>query len=399
MKLGGKLGVMKLIVKTIRLIPGVNLVIKKILQGEVQSTLKNMTQDSRPASGNQRQVSIPSNGVSRKELLEEVEKDREKDGSFCQEGRAFALVYYNEEGQFEGHTKMNAEIASKYLEFQKTNGSAQENEREQAVKEIFETFAHGNALNPLMFPSLKKYETEVISMTAGMLNGDAKVVGAMTSGGTESILMVVKAYREYAKTHKPQIKRPEIIAPITIHPAHEKGGDYFGVKIVHCPVNEKTKRADVGALEKLINSNTVGIALSAPQYCHGAVDPVEEVSQIAQKHNLLLHVDACYGGFILPWIEKLGYAIPKWDFRVPGVTSITADIHKYGYCPKGASVVLFRNEELRKVGDSCEISRAILTLQFSTCTMRTAHGPEVYTFLQPCLAHDQEPTWPWHGPQ
>jgi len=137
------------------------------------------------------------------------------------------------------------------------------------------------------------------------------------------------------------------VAPITIHPAFEKAAHYFGVKIVHVGVDSNS-RADVAQVRKAINANTIALLASAPQYCHGVVDPIPELSALALEKGLPLHVDACFGGFMLPWVEKLGYPVPVFDFRNAGVTSMSADIHKYGFGPKGASVVLYRNGDIRK---------------------------------------------------
>jgi len=184
-------------------------------------------------------------------------------------------------------------------------------------------------------------------MTASMLNGSRDVVGSLTSGGTESILMAIKTYRDRARALHPKIKHPEIIAPMTIHPAFEKAAHYFDVKVVHIPItNDYTPNMHL--YKKAINSNTILLLASAPQYCHGVMDPIEEISELAIQYNLPFHVDSCFGGFMLPWVEKLGYPIPcKYDFRLKGVTSISADLHKYGYSPKGSSVILYRDDSIR----------------------------------------------------
>eukprot|EP00604_Paraphysomonas_vestita_P000427 CAMPEP_0174825852 /NCGR_PEP_ID=MMETSP1107-20130205/43180_1 /TAXON_ID=36770 /ORGANISM="Paraphysomonas vestita, Strain GFlagA" /LENGTH=387 /DNA_ID=CAMNT_0016057889 /DNA_START=356 /DNA_END=1519 /DNA_ORIENTATION=+ len=197
-----------------------------------------------------------------------------------------------------------------------------------------------------MYPSLRRFETEVVSMTSWMLHGDGNVAGSLTSGGTESILLAVKTYRDRARALRPNIARPNMIAPITVHPAFEKAAHYFDVEIIHVSV-DSTYRVNIAEVKKAINRNTILLIGSAPQYCHGVVDPIEALSELALSKGLPLHVDACFGGFMLPWLEKLGYPIPLFDFRVSGVTSISADVHKYGYTSKGASVILYRNSELR----------------------------------------------------
>jgi len=182
-------------------------------------------------------------------------------------------------------------------------------------------------------------------MTAEMMNGDAEVCGAVTSGGTESILMAVKTYRDKCK-----FKNPEMIIPVTAHAAFDKAANYFGIKIIHVPITKEFV-VDVKAIEAAITKNTIMIVGSAPEYPHGMVDPISQLAAIAKKRNIGMHVDCCLGGFVLPWVQKSGVdqgAIPMFDFRVDGVTSISADTHKYGYTTKGTSVVLFKNEDLRR---------------------------------------------------
>ena len=161
-------------------------------------------------------------------------------------------------------------------------------------------------------------------MTAEMLNAPAKAVGTMTSGGTESILMAVKAARERARKKKPWILRPELVAPVSIHVAFDKACHYFGIKPRYVPLGDDY-RVNLKALKKAVGRNTILIAASAPQYAHGVVDPIEDIGAYAQKKKIPFHVDGCFGGFILPWIEKLGRPLPIFDFRAPGVTSMSAD--------------------------------------------------------------------------
>lgn len=259
----------------------------------------------------------------------------------AENGRAFAYTYTTTTDMGD----LAKCLGSAYSKFTESSTSDLA-DHDTMLSEVWSTFMHTNALNPMMYPSLRKFETEIISMTAWMLNGDDKSCGALTSGGTESILMAVKAYRDRAKKLRPNITKPNMIVPTTIHPAFEKAGHYFGVELIHIDL-EDDMRVNVKLVEKAINRNTILLVGSAPQYCHGVVDPIQKLSDIALSHGLPLHVDACFGGFMLPWLEKLGYDIPTFDFRIPGVTSMSADVHKYGYSSKGASVILYRNEELR----------------------------------------------------
>ncbi len=223
------------------------------------------------------------------------------------------------------------------------------------LNKIFTLFSHMNTIQFDLCPSMFKMESEIISMTAKMLHCDAvkdhhpgdEVCGTVTSGGTESIIMAMKVYRDQARAEA-GISAPEVILPRTAHPAFNKAGEYFGIKMVSVPVDLPDFRVDPAAVEERINENTVAIVGSAGNYPYGLIDPLDKLSDIAQKHGLGLHVDGCLGGFILPWIEKLGYDIPVFDFRLPGVTSMSADTHKYGYALKGTSVVLYRNNSLRR---------------------------------------------------
>lgn len=218
---------------------------------------------------------------------------------------------------------------------------------DKVIEEAFQLFAHGNGLDPRAFPSLKKFETEVVAKAAALLNGGSEAVGTMTSGGSESLLMAVKSSRDQARHLKPGFTEPEIILPQSAHPALDKAAHYLGVKAVRTPL-DSGYRADLGAVRDAVNDNTIMLVGSAPAYPHGVIDPIEGLGELALEKNLNLHVDACLGGFFLPFLERSGYSIPLFDFRVPGVTSISADLHKYGYSAKGASTVIYRNSELRR---------------------------------------------------
>ena len=215
------------------------------------------------------------------------------------------------------------------------------------AKQAYLKYFSENALNPSAFPSLKRMETEVVSMTADLLGGDDEVAGNMTSGGTESILMAVKTAREWAAVHKPKVSRPEMVLPRSAHPAFEKAAHYFGVKSVHVPL-DSSFRADIKQTAKAINDRTIMLVGSAPAYPQGVVDPISKLAHLAVKRDILCHVDACVGGFMLPFVRDLDYHVPDFDFQVPGVTSMSVDLHKYGYTAKGASVILYRDAELRK---------------------------------------------------
>lgn len=220
-------------------------------------------------------------------------------------------------------------------------------EVEEVAKRAFTQFMSENALDPTVYPSLLRFENDVVGMARTHLNGDERVVGNFTSGGTESILLAVKTARDWAREHRPHATEPEMILPVTGHAAFHKAAHYFGIKVVAAPVDDGF-RADPGAIKKLITKNTILLVGSASSYAHGVVDPIAELGAIAESNGVWLHVDGCIGGFLLPYFRRLGAKVPEFDFRVAGVSSISMDLHKYAYCPKGASVVLYRNKDLRR---------------------------------------------------
>jgi glutamate/tyrosine decarboxylase-like PLP-dependent enzyme len=213
------------------------------------------------------------------------------------------------------------------------------------LKDAYGMFFAQNGLSPIAFPSLRKFEAEVLAMAADLFHG-ADAAGAMTSGGSESVLMCVKTHRDRARALR-GIAQPEMVLPVTAHPAFLKAAHYFGVKPVAVPLRADF-RVDVGAVRAAINDNTALIVGSAPQYPHGVIDPIAELSALALERGVPLHVDACLGGFLLPFARKLGHPIPDFDFTLPGVASISADLHKYGFAAKGASVVLYRDRDIRR---------------------------------------------------
>ena len=254
---------------------------------------------------------IPTRGRAFDEILQELGARGSNDLDY-RAGKSWSLVYYVDD-DFYGF-----------------------------LKQAHNSYFSENGLNPMAFQSLKALEDDVVRMTAAMLHGGDEAVGTMTSGGTESILMAMKAYRDRAKKKKPWLLRPEIILPTTAHVAFDKAAHYFGLRIKRAPIDDKGQ-VDVRKVAQLINRKTILIVGSAPQYPHGTIDPIHELGTLAQRRQIPLHVDACFGGFILPWLEKIGIPIPAWDFRVPGVTSISADLHKYGYAAKGASTIIYRD--------------------------------------------------------
>jgi sphinganine-1-phosphate aldolase len=213
---------------------------------------------------------------------------------------------------------------------------------EDLVTEVNRRYLFGNALNPFKFPEVARYEGEVVAITGGLVHVPAGGGGSMTSGGTESILMSMLVNRERALARG--VTRPRIVAPASAHPAYSKAAHYFGMEIVRTPL-DAGYRADVGAMRDAIGPDTAVVVASAFNYPYGVMDPVADIAALAAEHGIGCHVDACIGGFVLPFMEALGRDVPPWDFRVEGVTEMSADVHKYGYAPKGASVVLHRDAD------------------------------------------------------
>jgi sphinganine-1-phosphate aldolase len=219
------------------------------------------------------------------------------------------------------------------------------------LSQVYALHSQCNPLHTDIWPSGAKYESEIVSMTAHMLGSEragpgSEICGVVSSGGTESILLAMKTYRDWARDKK-GIRHPEMIVPSTAHAAFDKAAQYFNIKIIHVPV-DKNFKADVAATAEAVNRRTIVIVGSAPSFPHGVVDPIEGLSELAFRKGIGFHTDACLGGFVLPWAEKLGYAVPAFDFRLRGVTSISADTHKYGYASKGTSVILYRGHALRR---------------------------------------------------
>ena len=219
---------------------------------------------------------------------------------------------------------------------------------DRVAKRALTEFYDENALDPTVFPSLLRLENEVVGMARDHLRGDEHVVGNFTTGGTESIMMAVKVARDRARELRPEVTTPTMVLPVTAHAAFHKAAHYFDVEAVSVPVDTTTWKADVGAMAAACDDRTILLVGSAVSYAHGVVDPIPELGQLALDRDVLLHVDGCIGGFVLPYWRRLGREVTDFDFSVPGVTSMSMDFHKYAYCPKGASVVLYRDASLRR---------------------------------------------------
>jgi len=213
---------------------------------------------------------------------------------------------------------------------------------EDLTVEANNRYLFGNALNPFKFPELAALEKEVVTWTGDLVHLPEGGGGTMTSGGTESIMMSMLVGRERARARG--IERPKIVAAVSAHPAYAKAAHYFGMDVLRVPLDGEY-RADVAEAEKLIGADTAVVVASAFSYPYGVMDQVADLAALAAANGASCHVDGCIGGFVLPFLERLGHDVPPWDFRVPGVTEVSADVHKYGYTAKGASVILHRDAD------------------------------------------------------
>ena len=293
--------------------------VRRRLEKEYATLLRGMEPRLKPYRGDlPAQTRIPVSGRNRDDVLAEMAGLNGREESRWRDGFVSGAVYIGDE------------------------------DHRAFMNEVYALNSQSNPLHSEVWPSVTKFEAEIVAMTAGMLGGDAApgVCGVVTSGGTESILLAMKAYRDWGRTEL-RVRRPEVIVPATAHPAFDKAAECFGITVRRVPVGEDLK-AHVAATERAIGRRTVALVGSAPTFPHGAIDPIPELSELARHRGLGFHTDACMGGFILPWARRLGAPIPEFDFRLPGVTSMSADTHKYGYAAKGTSVVLYRTPELRR---------------------------------------------------
>ena len=268
---------------------------------------------------------LPATGLKRTDVLGTMQDLEEREAGRWESGHASGAVYNGDR---------------EHIDF---------------VSRVYALHSQVNPLHPDLFPSAAKFEAEIVSMTAHMLNGDKAgapvgseegICGSVTSGGSESILLAMKTYRDWARATK-NIAEPELVVPVSAHAAFHKASQYFGLKLRVIPLDDQFC-VDVPAMEAAINANTIAIVGSACNFPYGTIDPIEQLSAIARDRGVGLHVDSCLGGFFLPWAERLGQPVPPFDFRLPGVTSMSCDTHKYGYAPKGTSVVLYRRAALRR---------------------------------------------------
>ena len=263
--------------------------------------------------------SLPEAGLEREALMCMLEEARAADSDRAQPDwhtRAFIHA-------FDAGEEVRAVGEAAYLEFLGTS-----------------------ALGPSVYPSIARFEAELVDFARGLFGASPDAVGHVTTGGTESVFLALKAARDRARERRPGIAAPEVVAPSTAHPSIAKAAHYLGLELVTVPVRGGDLRADMAATAAALTGATVALVGSMPTYWHGVVDPIAELGELAAARGLWLHVDACMGGFLAPFARAAGYPLPPFDFSLPGVTSISADLHKYGYAPKGASVIVLREASL-----------------------------------------------------
>ncbi|XP_034692797.1 sphingosine-1-phosphate lyase [Vitis riparia] len=313
---GLKATILGFLITSVKLVPGV----KRYIDAEKQKVVDKLQSGSKSKRDGW-STELPRTGLG-EGVIEKMKEEKRNDVVW--QGKCSGTVYIGG-SESEGHFSL--------------------------INEACSMFAHTNPLHMDVFQSVVRFEVEVVAMTAALLGSKEKasggqICGNMTSGGTESILLAVKTSRDYMKA-KRGITRPEMIIPESAHSAYDKAAQYFNIKLLRVPVN-KEFQADVKGIRRRINKNTILIVGSAPGFPHGIIDPIEELGELASSFGICFHVDLCLGGFVLPFARKLGYPIPPFDFSVEGVTSISVDVHKYGLAPKGTSVVLYRNHDIRK---------------------------------------------------
>lgn len=257
---------------------------------------------------------MPDEGLTKEEIIEKL-KEYSKDDADPYSGRLFTIAFEP------GIEKMR-----------------------EITFEVIKMFAFKNMLDFTEFPSMIRMEKDIIDYSASLMHGDDEVTGTFTFGGTESVFLAVKSARDNFFLKKAKFTIPEIVMPVTGHPCYDKASEYMGLKVKRVQIDEKTFTADVDAINEAITENTAMIVGSTPNWPFGTVDPIKDMAEIAVDKGIWLHVDACVGGFVLPFMRELGEKIPDFDFRIEGVSSISLDPHKYAYTPIGASVVLFRKK-------------------------------------------------------
>lgn len=296
--------------------------LRRRIDDRIETMLEPAMSGLRPYRDQPTFSALPETGVPREDVLRLIDALAAQERPHWAEGNASGAVYRGD---------------AEHLDFQ---------------NQVYARCAQSNPLHTDIWPSASKFEAEVVAMCARLLGAPSiepreeseRVSGTVTSGGTESIILAMKAYRDLAWSSHRRARR-QILAPESAHAAFDKAAQLLGLELVRVPVGSDY-RADLGSMRRAIGPQTLVVVASAPCFPHGVVDPVTEIAKLATEHDVGLHVDACLGGFVLPFARDLGFAVPEFDFRVPGVTSMSIDTHKYGYAAKGTSVILYRGAEL-----------------------------------------------------
>jgi sphinganine-1-phosphate aldolase len=297
-------------------------VVRDRIQAEYDKVIEQLRGSIERYEGDvERRQRLPERGHDRAEILAEMEALRDREEGRWRDGFVSGAVYHGD---------------PEHMAF---------------LERAYALASQTNPLHADLWPRVVKYEAEIVSMTAHMLGADRvedgdEVCGVVTSGGTESIMLAMKTYRDWAEAER-GVRSPNMVLPVTAHAAFDKAAHCFRIEPIKIPVGDDC-RAIVDEARKAVGRNTIAVIGSAPGFPHGAIDPIEELSELARERHVGFHTDACLGGFVLPFARKLGRAVPPFDFALPGVTSMSADTHKYGYAAKGTSVVLYRNRELRR---------------------------------------------------
>lgn len=262
-------------------------------------------------------VKLPWDGLGDDVILRKVDEHLSLGNYKWRDGRVSGAVYYYD---------------PKLVEF---------------VQQVYGKASYTNPLHPDIFPGVCKMEAEVLRMTINLFHGDSDACGAMTTGGTESLIMACKAYRDFA-AYERGVSKPNIVMPVTAHSGFDKAAQYLGLYVKTVKLNPESWTVDLDAMEKAINGNTIMLVGSTPNFPYGTMDDIEGIARLGVKYNIPVHVDACLGGFLIAFMKRAGYKLPPFDFTVPGVTSISADTHKYGFAPKGSSVILYSHGKYLK---------------------------------------------------
>ncbi|KAJ2008562.1 Dihydrosphingosine phosphate lyase [Coemansia thaxteri] len=302
-----------LVVWHVRRAPGTGVVVQR----NISKMVKEIEDSINVAvPGESKYLAVPEHGMTDKEILAILERRQNEAGVDWQNGRASGAVYHGGEDLV------------------------------RLTNEAYAMFNLTNPLHPGVFPGLRRIEAEVVRMVLDLYSGDDECCGTTTSGGTESIIMAVRAHIVWGREVR-GISNANIVIPVTAHAAFDKAAEYFGVGITHVPVDPHTQRVDLNAMRRAIDSDTVLIVGSSSTFPHGVADDLTSLSSLAVKYKVGFHIDSCLGSFIMPFLKEAGFPEVVCDLRLPGVTSISCDTHKYGFAPKGTSVVMYRNKQMR----------------------------------------------------